>query len=200
MKKELDALKQQNEKIYKQNADEVDGRSSLKVNGQVRVKRRRRSSVGLNRTCYTCNKTIEYSISADESESGAIHDSPTKCIPESASWNGTVSDKTNCKHHSMKKKHLFLHSKSSPNLFNKCSRVLKGTAEYNSLNVKRPSIIKDIPDINVTDVSEAEKTDTETNTLNVLQNILALESDTGLSEMSDNSDKSNDTSDEEIGL
>ena len=78
--------------------------------------------------------------------------------------------------------------------------MLKGTAEYNSLNVKRPSIIKDIPDINVTDVSEAEKTDTETNTLNVLQNILALESDTGLSEMSDNSDKSNDTSDEEIGL
>ena len=76
----------------------------------------------------------------------------------------------------------------------------KGSEENSTHNIKRPSIIKDTPDINVLDMSETEKTDNESSTLNVLENILALESDTGLSEMSDNSDKSNDSSDGEISL
>lgn len=193
MKKELEALKQLKEETAK--TDDMENLSLLKVNGQLRIRRRRRSSSGL-RTCYTCNKPIENgdSRSAEETERESKCDSPSIC--ESKSWNGTVKDKiSSCKHHSLKKR-LFMHSNSSPNLLNKISRSLKDSPEYNSPKTKRPSIINDIPDINVTDVSETEKTDnekdTEVSTLNVLENILALESDTGLSEMSDNSDKSSD--------
>lgn len=193
MKKELEALKQQN-KISANHSGNGENLSLLKVNGQLRIRRRRRSSSGL-RSCYTCNRLIENgdSRSADETECGADCKSPTSGLCESKSWSGSIKDKDICKHHLLKRR-LFQHSNSSPNLLNKGSRCVKGSQEYNSLNVKRPSVINDIPDINVTDMSEAEKTDNEkdSETINVLENILALESDTGLSEMSDNSDKSSD--------
>ena len=199
MQKELEALKQQNILMVQANKDEMDNRSTLNVNGHSRIRRRRRSSSSLGRTCFTCNIPVDASKSGDDSDTAIIPDFPTKC--ETTSMNGHIKDKTNCKHHTMMKRRLlFTHSNSSPNLLNKSSRVLKGSEENSTHNIKRPSIIKDIPDINVLDMSETEKTDNESSTLNVLENILALESDTGLSEMSDNSDKSNDSSDGEISL
>ena len=127
--------------------------------------------------------------SADESE--VVHDIPV--ILESNLLNATTKDSDKCKHHAFKKR-LLLHSHSSPNLLNKISRPSRypDMSANDPANERRLSKINDIPDINVTDMSEAEKTDNESNTLNVLEGILALESDTGLSEMDENSDRSSD--------
>lgn len=188
MKTELEVLKRQNENICVSRTEESDSRSLLNVNGHLRVRRRRRSSSGLARTCCTCNKLIDNNESKSADESETIRERPDLC--ESKSWSGSAKDKSACKHHSLKKR-FFLHSNSSPNLLNKGSR--KETMEEIPSNVKRLSMVSDIPEINVKDMSETEKTDNEMSTLNVLENILALESDTGLSEMDDdNSDKSSD--------
>ena len=188
MRKELETLKEEKQHIANRSKD-FDNRSTLNVNGHLRFRRRRRSSNGLLRTCHTCNKPIdnEETKSADESET--VHGSPV--IHESKSWNGSEKDNVTCKHHSLKKK-MFMHSQSSPNLLNKSSKSPNGSSADNTISGRRLSKICDIPDISVTDMSETEKTDNETNTLSALENILALESDTGLSEMDENSDKSSD--------
>ena len=190
MKKELDSIKLQKQHNPHGSSD-FDNRSTLNVNGQLRLRRRRRSSSGLLRTCHTCNKYIDKveTKSADESE--AVYDIPAN--GELNSLNVTAKDNVKCKHHALKKR-LFMHSHSSPNLLNKSSVSPRNpvTSANDTTSERRLSKIIDIPDINVTDMSETEKTDNESNTLNVLEGILALESDTGLSEMDDNSDKSSD--------